>query len=159
MARRNRARRLAAQAGAAFANPRPDGQAQSSGTNAVESIRVWAPTAARISLGLVLLWFGMHELIQPSQWTGYVPIISQTSHLALAMVLLHGWLLTVLGVALTLGVGAQLAAAVSALLLLEIVVALSVTGGVSDIVARDLGVFGLAVAVFSSDSQKLILRS
>jgi uncharacterized membrane protein YphA (DoxX/SURF4 family) len=100
----------------------------------------------------------MHELVQPSQWTGYVPIISQTSHLALAMVLLHGWLLSVLGVALVLGVGTQVVAGVSALLLLEIVLSLSFTGGVSDIVARDLGVCGLAVAVFASDRQRLVLR-
>ncbi|HUY24566.1 MAG TPA: hypothetical protein VMV09_04590 [Candidatus Saccharimonadales bacterium] len=159
MARRNRAHRVAAQTGAAIATPRPAGQVNATGANPVESIRAWAPTAARVSLGLVLLWFGMHELTQPGQWTGYVPIISQTSHLALALVLIHGWLLSLLGLALTLGVAAQLAAAVSALMLLEIVVALSFTGGVSDIVARDLGVFGLAVAVFSSDRQKLVLRS
>ncbi|HVC23404.1 MAG TPA: hypothetical protein VNH82_08285 [Candidatus Dormibacteraeota bacterium] len=97
-------------------------------------------------------------MFQPSQWTGYVPIISQTSHLALAMVLLHGWLLSVLGVALVLGVAARLAAGVSALLLLEIVLSLSFTGGVSDIVARDLGVFGLAVAVFASDREMWVLR-
>ena len=132
--------------------------ARAAGANPVETVRAWAPTAARVSLGLVLLWFGMHELFQPSQWTGYVPIISQTSHLALAMVLLHGWLLSVLGVALVLGVAARLAAGVSALLLLEIVLSLSFTGGVSDIVARDLGVFGLAVAVFASDREMWVLR-
>jgi uncharacterized membrane protein YphA (DoxX/SURF4 family) len=107
---------------------------------------------------MVLLWFGLHELVQPSLWTGYVPVISQTSHVALAMVLLHGWLLSVLGAALILGVAPQLAAGVSALLLLEIVLSLSLTGGASDIVARDVGVFGLAVAVFASDRQKLVLR-
>jgi hypothetical protein len=89
---------------------------------------------------------------------GYVPVISQTSHLALAMVLLHGWLLSVLGVALILGVAHQLAAGISALLLLEIVLSLSFTGGVSDIVVRDLGVLALAVSVFATDGQKLVLR-
>jgi len=158
MARRNRAHRLAARGGTAVVTARPEMDARAAGANPVETVRTWAPTAARVSLGLVLLWFGMHELFQPSQWTGYVPIISQTSHLALAMVLLHGWLLSVLGVALVLGVAARLAAGVSALLLLEIVLSLSFTGGVSDIVARDLGVFGLAVAVFASDREMWVLR-
>lgn len=158
MARRNRAHRLAARGGTAVVTARPEMDARAAGANPVETVRAWAPTAARVSLGLVLLWFGMHELFQPSQWTGYVPIISQTSHLALAMVLLHGWLLSVLGVALVLGVAARLAAGVSALLLLEIVLSLSFTGGVSDIVARDLGVFGLAVAVFASDREMWVLR-
>jgi len=158
MARRNRAHRLAARGGTAVVTARPEMDARAAGANPVETVRALAPTAARVSLGLVLLWFGMHELFQPSQWTGYVPIISQTSHLALAMVLLHGWLLSVLGVALVLGVAARLAAGVSALLLLEIVLSLSFTGGVSDIVARDLGVFGLAVAVFASDREMWVLR-
>jgi uncharacterized membrane protein YphA (DoxX/SURF4 family) len=107
---------------------------------------------------LVLLWFGLHELVQPSLWTGYVPVIPQASQFAIGLVLCHGWLLSVLGVALVLGVAPQLAAGISALMLLEIVLSLSFTGGVSDIVARDLGVFGLAVAVFASDRQKLVLR-
>jgi uncharacterized membrane protein YphA (DoxX/SURF4 family) len=158
MARRNRAHRLAARAVTYVGPARPAIDVHSADANPVETVRAWAPTAARVSLGLVLLWFGMHELVQPSQWTGYVPIISPTSHLALAMVLLHGWLLSVLGVALVLGVGTQVVAGVSALLLLEIVLSLSFTGGVSDIVARDLGVCGLAVAVFASDRQRLVLR-
>ncbi|HVB14238.1 MAG TPA: hypothetical protein VNH38_05715 [Candidatus Dormibacteraeota bacterium] len=158
MARRSRTNRLGAKAGVATTNPHVLTGAQASGTGRYQLVREWSPTAARFSLALVLLWFGLHELVQPSLWTGYIPIISQTSHLALAMVLLHGWVLSVLGVALILGIAPQLAAGVSALLLLEIVLSLSLTGGVSDIVARDLGVFGLAVAVFASDRQKLVLQ-
>ena len=33
----------------------------------------WAPLAARVLLGLVLGWFGYHELVHPALWTGYVP--------------------------------------------------------------------------------------
>ena len=67
----------------------------------MDRIQPWAPAVARVALGLVLLWFGIHELIQPSLWTGYVPAIPSTSHLALALVLAHGWALSVLGVALS----------------------------------------------------------
>ncbi len=159
MARRNRVARAAARSSAAavveahIADPNPTGPA-----GVVEAVQGWSPTVARLALGLVLLWFGLHELFQPSLWTGYVPGIAQTSALALGMVLLHGWVLVLLGAALMLGIAPRLAAAVSALLLLEIVLSLSFTGGLSDIVARDLGVFGLAVAVFASDRQRLILR-
>ncbi|MGH7691295.1 MAG: hypothetical protein ACREOA_01105 [Candidatus Dormibacteria bacterium] len=114
---------------------------------------------SRLALGLVLLWFGLHELLQPSLWTGYVPIITGTSQLALGLVLGHGWVLLMLGMALMLGIAPRLAAALSALLLLEIVVSLSVTAGVSDLVARDLGVFGLAVAVLANDRPRLVLRN
>ena len=120
--------------------------------------QTWAPTLARVCLGLVLLWFGIHELVQPSLWTGYVPLISQTSQLALGLVLVHGWVLTLLGVALALGVMPRVAAAVSVLLLFEIVVSLTVAGGLSDLVLRDVGVFGLAVAIAGTRRQRLLLR-
>ena len=119
--------------------------------------QTWAPTLARVCLGLVLLWFGIHELVQPSLWTGYVPLISQTSQLALGLVLVHGWVLTLLGVALALGVMPRVAAAVSVLLLFEIVVSLTITAGFSDIVARDVGIMGLALAVFAGRDSKLAM--
>ena len=61
----------------------------------------WAPTVARVLLGLVLLWFGYHELVLPGEWTGYVPVISESSSLAIILVLAHGWVLLVLAAALT----------------------------------------------------------
>jgi len=50
----------------------------------------WAPTAARMLLGLVLGWFGYHELVQPALWTGYVPLLSAASSVAVILVLAHG---------------------------------------------------------------------
>ncbi len=163
MPRRNRMARAALRAAERpSASVAPAPVAVASGSHppgpAIDRIQPWAPVVARVALGLVLLWFGIHELIQPSLWTGYVPVIPSTSHLALALVLVHGWALSVLGVALCLGVATRMAAALSALALLEIVISLSLTGGVTDIVARDLGVFGLAVAVLASDQHRLVLR-
>lgn len=165
MARRNRLARAAARRATLDPRPAPQNDAvhqvrDSAGgqDNAVQVIQDWSPTVARLVLGCVLLWFGLHELLQPSLWTGYVPAISSTSQLALGMVLFHGWLLAIAGVALVLGIATRLAAAFSALLLLEIVLSLTFTGGVSDLVARDLGVFGLAVAVFAGGRQRLVLR-
>ena len=42
---------------------------------AAELAAAWAPTAGRVLLGLVLAWFGYHELVQPGLWTGYVPLV------------------------------------------------------------------------------------
>lgn len=169
MPRRNRAARAALRAAersserSATSAPEPSlprvGSAGRAPTGQVmEAVQAWSPAVARVALGVVLLWFGIHELIQPSLWTGYVPAVPSTSHLALGLVLVHGWALVVLGVALSLGVATRLAAALSALALIEIVLSLSLTGGVTDIVARDLGVFGLAVAVLASDQRRLVLR-
>lgn len=123
------------------------------------AVEVWAPTAARILLGLVLLWFGWHELVSPGLWTGYVPVLSATSHLAEVLVLAHGWLLLVLAVGLVAGVAPRVAAAVASLLMFEIVISLAATGGLSDLVLRDVGVLGLSLAVAGSARQKLLLVS
>jgi uncharacterized membrane protein YphA (DoxX/SURF4 family) len=117
----------------------------------------WAPTAARMLLGLVLLWFGYHELVDPGLWTGYVPVFSATSNLAQILVLAHGWLLLVLAVALLTGIAPRVAASLAALLLLEIIISLGVHG-LSDLVLRDVGVFGLALAVAGAAHQRLLLR-
>ena len=108
-------------------------------------------------LGLVLGWFGYHELVQPSLWTGYVPVVS-TSSLAVLLVLAHGWLLLMLSVAMVAGIAVRAAAAVSAGLLLEIVISLALTNGLSDLVLRDVGVLGLAVCLTGTTTQRLLLR-
>jgi uncharacterized membrane protein YphA (DoxX/SURF4 family) len=116
----------------------------------------WAPTAGRVLLGLVLAWFGYHELVQPSLWTGYVPVVPASS-LAVLLVLAHGWLLLILAVAMIAGIAVRAAAAVSVALLLEIVISLTVASGLSDLVLRDVGVLGLAACLTAPTRQRLVL--
>ena len=118
----------------------------------------WAPTAGRVLLGLVMLWFGYHELLLPGEWTGYVPVISESSSLAIILVLAHGWVLLVLSAALLAGVTPRVAAAIASLLMLEIVIALAATG-LSDTALRDVGVLGLAVCLTGCKNQRLVLRT
>jgi uncharacterized membrane protein YphA (DoxX/SURF4 family) len=118
---------------------------------------IWLPTAARILLGLVLAWFGYHELVQPALWTGYVPLVHSQSAVAILLVLGHGWLLLMLAVALLAGIMPRAAAAAAAVLLGEIVVWLAITGGLSDLTLRDVGVLGLATALTGPSEQRLTL--
>ena len=124
---------------------------------AAQLATAWAPVAARVLLGLVLAWFGYHELVRPSLWTGYVPVLSPSSGLAVILVLAHGWVLLLLAVALVAGVAARTAAALAAVLVLEIVISLTVTGGLSDLTIRDVGVLGLAVCLTGVSQQRLVL--
>lgn len=117
----------------------------------------WAPTVGRCLLALVLAWFGYHELVQPSLWTGYVPVVSGAGLLVL-LVLAHGWLLLMLAVALFAGIAIRVVAGLSAVLLLEIVTSLTLSGGLSDLVLRDVGVLGLAVCLTATTRQRLVLR-
>jgi len=117
----------------------------------------WAPTLGRVLLGLVLAWFGYHELVTPALWTGYVPVVSATSSFAVVLVLVHGWLLLMLAVAMIAGIAPRAVAAAAAILLLEIVISLTVTGGLSDLTLRDVGVLGLAVALTGRHTHRLVL--
>ncbi len=118
----------------------------------------WAPTAGRILLGVVFFWFGYHELVQPGGWTQYVPVVSESSSLAVVLVLVHGWVLFVTAAALVAGIAPRAAAAVASVLLLEIVISLAATG-LSDTALRDAGVLGLAVCLTGCKNQRLVLRN
>lgn len=122
-----------------------------------QAVVSWAPAIGRILLGLVLAWFGYHELVRPGLWTGYVPVISPTSSLATVAVLAHGWLLLVLAVALVAGIAPRVAAAIAAVLLVEIVISLTLSGGLSDLTLRDVGVLGLAVMLTGVSQDRLVL--
>ena len=117
----------------------------------------WAPVAGRVLLALVLAWFGYHELLLPGEWTGYVPVINETSNLAIVAVLVHGWVLFVLAVALIAGIAPRVSAAIASVLMLEIVISLSVSG-LSDTSMRDVGVLGLAICLTGCRNQRLVLR-
>ncbi len=118
----------------------------------------WAPVAARILLGVVFVWFGYHELVQPGGWTQYVPVVSESSTLAVFLVLLHGWVLLVTGAALVAGIAPRAAAALASVLMLEIVIAVAVTGQ-SPTALRDVGVLGLAICLTGVRHQRLVLRN
>jgi uncharacterized membrane protein YphA (DoxX/SURF4 family) len=118
----------------------------------------WAPTAGRMVLGLVFFWFGYHELVQPGGWTQYVPVVNESSSLAVILVLAHGWILFVVAAALVAGIAPRVAAAIASVLLLEIVISLAVTG-LDATAVRDIGVLGLAVCLTGCQNQRLALRT
>jgi uncharacterized membrane protein YphA (DoxX/SURF4 family) len=77
---------------------------------------------------------------------------------AVLAVLAHGWLLLILAAALIAGIATRIAAAIAAVTLLEIVISLTVTAGLSDLVLRDAGVLGLAICLTGITQQHLVLR-
>jgi hypothetical protein len=117
----------------------------------------WSPTAGRYLLGLVFAWFGYHEIGKSGNYTQYVPFVAETSRAATILVSMHGFVLMVLAVAFFAGLAPRLTAAVSTLVMLEIVVDLAVNG-LSDTTFRDVGVLGLAVVLAGSKNHRLLLR-
>ena len=112
-----------------------------------------------MALGGVFAWFGFHELWQPRLWAGYVPFVSSTSGSAVAAVLAHGWVLLVLAGALILGIAPRFAAWVGVVVVLEVVLALVIQHGLSDVSVRDVGVLGLALALAARSSHPLTMRT
>ena len=143
---------------AAPAGAKAPGSARALPDRAAALAAEWAPLPARVLLGLVLGWFGYHELVHPALWTGYVPALPPASSVATLAVLAHGWVLLMLAVALTAGIATRLTAAIAAITLLEIVVSLTVTAGLSDLVLRDAGVLGLAICLTGVTQQRLMLH-
>jgi uncharacterized membrane protein YphA (DoxX/SURF4 family) len=145
-------------AGTSLPDPVPPDPAPLAVTDRAAALAAeWAPAAGRILLGVVFAWFGYHELLQPGQWTQYVPVIPESSSLAIILVLVHGWVLLVLAAALVAGIAPRAAAAIASVLMLEIVIALVATG-LSDTALRDVGVLGLAVGLTGVKHQRLVLR-
>lgn len=108
---------------------------------------------ARIGLGGMVLLAGVHKLLEPAAWTVYVVpwlepfiVLSPTDFM-----LLNGWLEVAFGVALLVDRYTAFAAFVAAASLsatcLYLAVVLATTGQFGDVLARDVGLAGLAWAV------------
>jgi len=113
----------------------------------------------RISLALVLLWFGIDEIINPENWFGYIPswISSIIPFNIETFILLNGIFEIIIGALLLIGLKTRIVAFIAALHLLSITVAV----GYNDVAVRDFGLTLMAVSlifsgagVFSLDNKK-----
>lgn len=109
----------------------------------------WAPATARMLAAVVLVTFGYQELLHPLLWTMYVPLLSPRSSVAEALVLAHGAVILVGGIALAFAVAPRFWALVSAVAMLGVLVGLA-PEGYNGIFARDLGVLGLCLAIMGT---------
>ena len=103
------------------------------------------------ALAFVVLWFGLNEVFNSQNWVGLVPGFLRP--FGVLAVVLHGAILLCCGLALVLNFYRKIAAFVIALLLLEIIINFLFISGLSDIVVRDIGLFGMAVAIIFGGSE------
>jgi len=112
-----------------------------------------APTLARWGLGTMVLTAGVHKLLDPGAWTVYVVdwlapllVVSPTDFM-----LINGYLEVAFGVALLFDRYTEFASFVAAASLSATCVYLAIVwatvGAFGDVLARDLGLAGLAWAV------------
>lgn len=99
------------------------------------------------ALGFVVLWFGISEIIKPTDWIGFAPVFLGTGALVYAAVIIHGILLTISGLMLVFNFYRRVAAFVLVLIFTEIIIDLIIGSIASDIIIRDIGLWGMALAL------------
>jgi uncharacterized membrane protein YphA (DoxX/SURF4 family) len=108
----------------------------------------------RWSLGVVLAWFAAQQLYDPGDWTHFVPVFLADAGLPeTALIRLHGLLLLVSGLGLLAGTLVRQAAGLAAFILVQIIAALAIDGGEGNLIARDVGLLGLALALVFDPTQ------
>lgn len=108
------------------------------------------PLVMRVSLGFVLGWFGVNEILNPVYWSGYVPPLAESLWpFGLNLfVQLHGAILSILGLSLLINKYIRYAGFVSVGVLVTIIGGLIMLNGFNEIVVRDIGLLGLALAIW-----------
>ena len=119
--------------------------------------RDFSPVVLRIGLALVILWFGLNQVISPDNWTGFLPAWLPTLGLSpQTHVLLNGSVEIVVSLLLLAGLFTRIAATVGALHMYAVTLAV----GYSAVGVRDFGLcMGLvALALYGADFLTLDAR-
>ncbi len=124
------------------------------------ALKKWAskyPLVMRLFLGFVLLWFGVNEILDPRYWSGYVPpIVLQFFPLSVnVFVQTHGIVLCLLGLGLFFKILIRFTGFITMVILLSIISGLIMIQGFTEIVVRDIGIFGLALALWLHEIQSV----
>jgi hypothetical protein len=115
----------------------------------------------QVCLSFILVWFGIQQVISPSEWAGFVPgVIS--SHIPVGgveLILAHGVLLLLSATGIFFGVFPKSASLLAAALLLEIIVVLFLKGESEGLIVRDVGLLAMAVVLTFDQFPVLTVRS
>jgi len=114
----------------------------------------------RFCLGFILVWFGIQQVINPGEWVRFIPeIVSSYSPVGgIGLIFLHGALLTLAAIGISLGLFPKWASLLAAALLLEIIVILLIGGDSSGLIVRDIGLLVMALVLALDQFPVLKLR-
>jgi len=97
-------------------------------------------------LSFVVFYFGIKEISSPGDWVGLVPDFFGSGDMTY-LIISHGASLILLGFTLILNFHRRIVAFILSLMLLSIIIVLILKGGLNEIVVRDIGLFGIALAL------------
>lgn len=113
---------------------------------------------SRLALATIFVGFGLWEIIQPAYWTAFVPSFLSGVAPAVTLVLLHGIVLLVVGVAVLLGFYLRISSILAVLVMVEIIGTLMFESGFTDLVIRDVVVLLLAMSLVFDETDYLRIR-
>ena len=124
-------------------------------SNFIAKNKKYSVDIIRISLALVLLWFGIDEVINPENWFGYAPSwLSSILPFSLTLFfILNGTFEIITGSLLLIGFFTRIVAFIVALHLLTITLSI----GYNDVAIRDFGLTMMAVSLVFSGAGVLSL--
>lgn len=99
------------------------------------------------ALAFVVIWFGINEIVDTKNWVGFVPQFLGVGSLAYAAVISHGIVLSITGLMLTFNFHRRIAAGILVLVFTELIIDLIIGGISKDIIVRDIGLWGMAIAL------------
>lgn len=113
------------------------------------STQNWGIAILRVGLGLMLLWFGISEVLDPELWSSYIPEYALALAPAVTLVYVNAAFEILFGAALVLGVFVRIAALFSGLHIALIALHL----GYNEIAIRDaaLAAMGIGLSLLPLD--------
>lgn len=106
------------------------------------TLQSYAPIVVRLALVLVFILIGIDQMIHPLEWKGFFPDFLPDN-----AVQMNAFFDLLLGVWIASGFFIRFSAGLAVLHLLGVVGAILLTSGYNQILIRDLGILGMAVAV------------
>lgn len=110
----------------------------------------------RFSLAFVFAWFGISEIFNPLYFSGYIPPFVKAFPFFSPNLFIqtHGIVLTLLSICLIFKFHLRLIGILNILMLMQIIIGLLLISGFSEIVVRDIGLFGLAISIWLYEVKK-----
>lgn len=97
-------------------------------------------------LSFVVFYFGIKEIFSPEDWVRLVPSFFGSGDMTY-LIISHGVFLILLGFILIINFYRRTVAFILSLMLLSIIIILISTDGLNEVVVRDIGLFGMALAL------------
>lgn len=116
----------------------------------------YAASVVRIGIAGVFLWFGINQLMNPGNWTGFLPLWADNLPLSLeTLILIHGSVETLFGALLLVGYQPRIVASVLTFMLVMTTLHLNY----GPVMIRDIGLIFATVSIVLAGDDPLTVRN